>query len=140
MPHYRAWLAGSLDATHASSVNELLALVLGPAGSGSLSFIDDPGQDGRDLIPVDVGLGTDALSGVLRGLGWTSFPSVSELTGHILDRLEYDWALRLPEEAHHLSPFAAPVGMPVGGHVHVDGGDDFFDPYDPELPEYGTLI
>ena len=47
MPHYRAWLTGSLDATHTSLVNELLGLVLGPAGSGSLSFIDDAGQDGR---------------------------------------------------------------------------------------------
>ena len=138
VPHYRAWLAGSLDDTHASSVNELLGLVLGPAGSGSLSFIDDAGQDGRDLIPVDVGMGADAHSGVLCGLGWTSFPSVSELTGHILDRLEYDWALRLPEEAHIDSPFAAPVGTPVG--VDVDGDGGFFDPYDPELPEYGTLI
>ena len=87
----------------------------------------------------------------LRGLGWTSFPSVSELTGHILDRLEYDWALRLPEEAHHYAPPFAFRGAPrghtharacarVGVHVDLDGGDDFFDPYDPELPEYDTLI
>ena len=33
----------------------------------------------------------------LHRLGWPSYPTASELVAHILDRLEYDWALRLTE-------------------------------------------
>ena len=92
---YGTWLTGALDAGSAPLLNELLGRVLGPAGSGSLSFTDDEFHD--DRVAIDVSDHHDAQAAALRGLGWPAYPSTSVLVGHILDRLEYDWALRLFE-------------------------------------------
>ena len=93
-----ARLAGSLDAASLPSLNELLGLVLGPPGSGSLSFIDDEGGSGCHTT-IDVCGDPQTQYATLHRLGWPSYPTASELVGHILDRLEYDWALRLLESS-----------------------------------------
>ena len=92
---YDAWLTGALDAGSAPLLNALLERVLGPAGSGSLSFVDDEFHD--DRVAIDVRDRHDAQAAALCGLGWSAYPSTSALVGHVLDRLEYDWALRLLE-------------------------------------------
>jgi len=122
MEHYRSWLAGSLDAASLPSLNELLGLVLGPPGSGSLSFIDDEG--GSDChTTIDVCGDPQTQYATLHRLGWPSYPTASELVGHILDRLEYDWALRLLESslAGELRPH---LGTPSAGPDPYDDVDD----------------
>ena len=56
---------------------------------------DEGDSDCRTTI--DVRGDPQAQHAALRRLGWPSYPTASELVAHILDRLEYDWALRLTE-------------------------------------------
>ena len=116
---YRTWLAGTLDADAGlvPLLNELLGHVLGPAGSGSLSFIDDEIDRG---VTIDVGGDAGVQAETLRGLGWPSYPPTSTLVGHILDRLEYDWALRLSELAEQ-SPHSS---LPAPHHEPDYRGSD----------------
>ena len=71
----------------------------------------------------------------LHRLGWPSYPTASELVGHILDRLEYDWALRLLESslAGELMPH---LGTPSAG---PDPYDDVDDRDDIARDDYGRV-
>ena len=122
---YRSWLAGSLDAAFLPSLNELLGLVLGPPGSGSLSFIDDEG-DSDCRTTIDVRGDPQTQHAALHRLGWPSYPTASELVAHILDRLEHDWALRLTES--YLDP-------PTDLDPH-DIGDDDRDAHDADIGSF----
>ena len=60
-----------------------------------------------------------------RLVGWPSYPTASELVGHILDRLEYDWALRLLESSLRWLATSMPhLGTPSAGPDPYDVDDD----------------
>ena len=96
-----------------------------PPGSGSLSFIDDEG-DSDCRTTIDVRGDPQAQHAALHRLGWPSYPTASELVAHILDRLEYDWALRLTES--YLDP-------PTDLDPH-DIGDDDRDAHDADIGSF----
>ena len=142
---YRSWLGGNLDADSAPTVNNMLSCALGPAGSGSLSFIDDEGQDLR--VDIDIRSDSAAQRARLCDLGWSaSYPTVPELVSHVLDRLEYDWALRLTEsilrygtsvQRHSQHGASEGVAFDADGNEQadfdlLDPDFAFFDPDDPE--------
>ena len=56
-------------------------------------------------------------------VAWPSYPTASELVGHILDRLEYDWALRLLESSLAGEPVPH-LGTPSAGPDPYDVDDD----------------
>ena len=99
---YRDWLAGTLDAGLSHLINELLALTLGAAGSGCLYFIDG---EADHRVAFDVCWDARAQLAALQALGWPAHPPYPVLVSHILDRLEWDWALRAADaEADDPSP------------------------------------